>query len=134
MVDPRHIPAPLIVLRNRKTEFDKKKAEKASAKAKKSETKIIEMTWSIEPGDLRHKLSKARNHIEKGDSVEILFKPKPKVPLPDRSHMQDLANSVEEEVRAISNEVKKVSKGNATVISVKPSSGGTLGPESSAAS
>lgn len=133
LVDPGHIPAPLIVLRNRKAEFDKKKAEKAAAKAKKSETKIIEMTWSIEPGDLRHKLSKAKSHLEKGDAVEILFKPKPRVPLPERNHMQDIANSVEEEMQAISNDVKKVSKGHATVITVKPSSSGTPGSEPSAA-
>lgn len=132
LVDAGHIPAPLIILRNRKAEFDKKKAEKAAAKVKKSETKIIEMTWSIEPGDLRHKLSKAKSHLEKGDAVEILFKPKPKVPLPERSHMQGIANSVEEEMQAISDDVKKVSKGNATVITVKPSSSGTPGPEPSA--
>lgn len=133
LVDPTHTPAPLVVLRNRKAEFEKKKAAKASAKVKKPETKIIEMTWSIEPGDLRHKLSKAKSHLEKGDSLEILFKPKPKVPLPHRSHMRSLADSVEEELQAISNDVKKVSKGNATVITVKPSPNGTSSSDSSTA-
>ncbi|KAG8935026.1 hypothetical protein FRC01_010531 [Tulasnella sp. 417] len=134
LVDPSHTPAPLIVLRNRKIEFNKKKADKASAKAKKSETKIIEMTWSIEPGDLRHKLSKAKSHLEKGDSVEILFKPKPKVPLPEPDLRRNLATSVEEEMQALSSDVKKVTKGIATVITVKPSPSGTPGPEPPAAS
>lgn len=133
LVDSSHSPAPLIVLRNRKAEFEKKKAAKASAKVKKPETKIIEMTWSIEPGDLRHKMSKAKSHLEKGDSLEILFKPKPKVPLPDRSHMRSLADSVEEELQAVSNEVKKVTKGNATVITVKRSPNGTSSSDSSTA-
>ncbi|KAG8987639.1 hypothetical protein FRB90_003232 [Tulasnella sp. 427] len=121
VVDSNHTPAPLVVIKNRKADFERKKALKASAKAKKTETKIIEMTWSIEPGDLRHKLSKVKSHIEKGDSVEILFKPKRKVPLPDLTHMQTLAADTEQDMRAISTEVQKMWRGTAVVITVKPS-------------
>lgn len=120
LVDQSHQPAPLIVLRNRKMEFDKRKAAKAASKVRKTETKILEMTWSIEPGDLSHKLSKAKSHLEKGDSVEILFKPKRKVALPPPDHMKKLIADVEAEMRTVTTEVTVVSKGSATVVSAKP--------------
>ena len=80
-------PTPIVKIQSKKEHYEKQKAfqrrqkEVATARARME----IQMTWNIEPGDLAHKLGKARKEFDKGNRVDLVFAPKvnQKPPHPD---------------------------------------------------
>ncbi|KAG8960348.1 hypothetical protein FRC03_006626 [Tulasnella sp. 419] len=80
-------PFPIVKLINRQEEKRVRREAKAKQKAKKVETKSIQMTWNVEIGDLKHKVAKAKQELNDGNNVELsLVKKRGSefVPTPDR--------------------------------------------------
>jgi len=60
----------------------KKRVSQRKAKMRQPETKHIQCTWHLAPGDLQHKLKKVRSEVVKGNRVEVTFLPKHGIPVP----------------------------------------------------
>ena len=80
-------PTPIVKIQSKKEHYEKQKAFQRRQKevATTRVRKEIQMTWGIEPGDLAHKLGKARKEFDKGNRVDLAFAPKvkQKPPHPD---------------------------------------------------
>jgi len=80
-------PEPIVKIVDRRDSYQKwkeqKKAFRKSAKA--GEQKEIQITWGVDDGDLKHKITKARAELEKGYRVDIVISPRKgqKLPKPD---------------------------------------------------
>ncbi|KIM84004.1 hypothetical protein PILCRDRAFT_6853 [Piloderma croceum F 1598] len=68
-------PKPVVKIRDKQEEIQKEKKRKKRQRevASNNVQKEIQMTWAVEPGDLVHKLNKARKEVEKGNRVELVF-------------------------------------------------------------
>lgn len=80
-------PTPIVKIQSKKENYEKQKAFQKRQKevATTRVRKEIQMTWGVEPGDLAHKLKKARKEFDKGNRVDLAFAPKvnQKPPHPD---------------------------------------------------
>ena len=61
--------------------------------------KEIQMTWGIGPSDLQHKMKKAREALEQGHRISIVYAPKKGQALPSPA---DMKQRVEEAIEALS--------------------------------
>jgi translation initiation factor IF-3 len=77
-------PSPIVKIISKKELFDRARQAKLAAKAKGKapEHKELQMTWGVASADLGHKLKKARQEIEKGNRVDIIYAPKKGQPVP----------------------------------------------------
>lgn len=62
------------------------------------------MTWGVAPGDLAHKLKKARQELEKGNKVDIVFAPKKGQTVPGPAEMQARMSAAAEQLQDVSKE------------------------------
>ncbi|GBE79107.1 hypothetical protein BKA93DRAFT_912695 [Sparassis latifolia] len=68
-------PEPIVKLVNMRDEYLKRKAqeEKKRVQPRPREEKEIMMTWGVSLGDFDHKLDKARQELEKGNRVTLIY-------------------------------------------------------------
>ncbi|KAG2130992.1 uncharacterized protein EDB93DRAFT_947067 [Suillus bovinus] len=80
-------PEPIVKIVDRRDSYQKwKEQKKAFRKSMKAgEQKEIQITWGVDDGDLKHKITKARAELEKGYRVDIVITPRKgqKLPKPD---------------------------------------------------
>jgi len=71
-------PDPIVKVVDKKASYSRMKEQKARKKdeAKTREEKEVQMTWGVASGDLQHKLKKARQELQKGNRVNLVFAPK----------------------------------------------------------
>lgn len=70
------VPTPLVKLVSKKHAFDRIKEQKRQARdrnAKRPDVKEVQISWSVEPGDIAHKLGKAKKELEKGNMVNLVI-------------------------------------------------------------
>ncbi|KAJ1308301.1 hypothetical protein OPQ81_004014 [Rhizoctonia solani] len=90
--DPPDGGKPLVKIINKHDAAQKERDQKAKKKEQKKaasgrESKEIQLSWNVEPGDLKHKLSKVIKELEKKNRVTISFIPKKGSPVPTRPQM-----------------------------------------------
>ncbi|KAG1888865.1 hypothetical protein F4604DRAFT_1674474 [Suillus subluteus] len=80
-------PEPIVKIVDRRDSYQKWKEQKKAFRkgVKAGEQKEIQITWGVENGDLKHKITKARAELEKGYRVDIVITPRKgqKLPKPD---------------------------------------------------
>ncbi|KAH7344140.1 hypothetical protein B0J17DRAFT_625705 [Rhizoctonia solani] len=107
--DPPDGGKPLVKIINKHDAAQKERDQKAKKKEQKKaasgrETKEIQLSWNVEPGDLKHKLSKAIKELEKKNRVNISFIPKKGSPVPTRPQMAAKMDMIWEEIKHVATE------------------------------
>ncbi|KDN38885.1 hypothetical protein RSAG8_09166, partial [Rhizoctonia solani AG-8 WAC10335] len=107
--DPPDGGKPLVKIINKHDAAQKEREQKVKKKEQKKaasgrETKEIQLSWNVEPGDLKHKLSKAIKELEKKNRVTISFIPKKGSPVPTRPQMAAKMDMIWEEVKHVATE------------------------------
>ena len=83
----RDVP-PIVKIRDKKAFLKARKTQKAQQRASTMEQKEIQMTWNVGQKDLETKLKKARDHLIRGNMVDIAFAPKSGQAKPTLEEMQ----------------------------------------------
>lgn len=109
--DPPDGGKPLVKLINKHEAAQKEREQKAKKKEQKKaaagrETKEIQLSWGVEPGDLKHKLSKTIQELEKKNRVKIVFIPKKGSPVPNRHQMSAKMDLVWDAVKHVATETQ----------------------------
>ncbi|KAG1759056.1 hypothetical protein EDD22DRAFT_158594 [Suillus occidentalis] len=80
-------PEPIVKIVDRRDSYQKWKEQKKAIRKgmKAGEQKEIQLTWGVDNGDLKHKITKARTELEKGYRVDIVIAPRKgqRLPKPD---------------------------------------------------
>ncbi|KAG1753240.1 hypothetical protein EDB19DRAFT_817866 [Suillus lakei] len=80
-------PEPIVKIVDRRDSYQKWKEQKKAFRkgVKAGEQKEIQITWGVDDGDLKHKITKARAELEKGYRVDVVIAPRrgQKLPKPD---------------------------------------------------
>jgi len=107
-IDPQEVfielvnekPQPIVKIISKRDRYVKQKEwrKKQREVALSNMRKEIQLTWGIEPGDLEHKLDKARRDIEKGIRVELVFAPKANQRPPSPAAMQNRLNETTQKI------------------------------------
>lgn len=102
---------PLVKIIKKHDAAQKEREQKAKKKEQKKaaigrETKEIQLSWGVEPGDLRHKLAKTIKELEKMNNVKISFNPRKGAPVPTPDKMTAKMDSVWEELKHVAVETK----------------------------
>ncbi|KAG8756991.1 hypothetical protein FRC11_004877 [Ceratobasidium sp. 423] len=97
---------PLVKIISKHAAAQKEREQKAKKKDQKKaaggrEPKEIQLSWNIDPGDLKHKLSKVIKELEKKNRVTISFIPKKGSPVPTHPQMSAKMDMVWNEVKDI---------------------------------
>jgi translation initiation factor IF-3 len=90
LVNAEQDPIPIVKVMEKKKEFQKAKEVKAKAReaAMANRHKEIQLTWGSTPSDMAHKLERAREELEKGLKVDLVFAPKKGQILPQPAERQ----------------------------------------------
>jgi translation initiation factor IF-3 len=107
--DPPDGGKPLVKIINKHHAAQKERDQKVKKKEQKKaasgrESKEIQLSWNVEPGDLKHKLGKAIKELEKKNLVTISFSPKKGSPLPTRPQMTAKMEMIWNEVKHVATE------------------------------
>jgi len=89
-------PEPVVKIVDRRESYEKWKEQKKAFRrgVKAGEQKEIQITWGVDAGDLKHKISKARTELEKGYRVDIVIAPRRGQKLPKPDEMAARANEI----------------------------------------
>lgn len=93
-------PEPVIKLVDRREEYrknnqDRRERQEKRKRNEKVETvsapreKEVQMTWGVAAGDLEHKLKKARDALQQGNMVSVVYAPKKGQPMPSKSDIEE---------------------------------------------
>jgi len=101
-------PKPIVKIRDKREQVKKEKEWNKRQKevASNNVQKEIQMTWAVEPGDLVHKLNKARKEVEKGNRVELVFAPKVNQRAPSPAIMDARMKNAAEKIAEFAREWK----------------------------
>ncbi|EUC56248.1 translation initiation factor IF3 [Rhizoctonia solani AG-3 Rhs1AP] len=107
--DPPDGGKPLVKIINKHDAAQKEREQKAKKKEQKKgasgkESKEIQLSWNVEPGDLKHKLSKVIKELEKKNRVTISFIPKKGAAVPTRPQMAAKMDMIWDEVKHVATE------------------------------
>ncbi|KAH9894090.1 hypothetical protein C8Q73DRAFT_694502 [Cubamyces lactineus] len=84
-------PEPIVKIQSTKMLYEKTKAKKlVHTSGKAPEEKEVQLTWGVGSGDLQFKLKKARDELEEGNRVNIIFAPKKGQGIPPPTEQQKL--------------------------------------------
>jgi translation initiation factor IF-3 len=100
---------PIVKIISKKDDYLKKKAAKLKAKEAKGrqmETKELQMTWGVAVGDIEHKMKKARQELERGNRVELVYAKKKRQPVPSPADQEAVVNAAVQKVEDIAMEWK----------------------------
>ncbi|KAI5297833.1 hypothetical protein KEM56_004509, partial [Ascosphaera pollenicola] len=86
---------------SKKDLYEQKKAKKKRAFEKSNVWKQLEINWGISSHDLKHRLKKVKEFIDKGKSVEIVLLPKRKALPASQQQATDLLKEVKRAIIAI---------------------------------
>ena len=67
------IPYPVCKYYDKQLERDRESARKKAAKASKTESKQLEINWTVGDNDLSHRMGRLKEFLEKGARVEIII-------------------------------------------------------------
>ncbi|KAG9081522.1 hypothetical protein FRC06_005520 [Ceratobasidium sp. 370] len=100
---------PLVKIINKHDAAQKERDQKSRKKEQKKaaagrETKEIQLSWGVEPGDLKHKLTKSIQELEKRNRVNIIFVKKKGAPMPSPEQKAAKLQAVWEAVKHVANE------------------------------
>ena len=127
-------PEPLIKLVDRREEYRRNNQERRERQEKRKRNekvepsssggqpkeKEVQMTWGVAAGDLAHKLKKAREALEQGNLVSIVYAPKKGQPLPTKTAMAERIQYTNELLSDVGQEWKATeAQGHTTVIYLK---------------
>lgn len=89
-------PEPVVKIVDRRESYEKWKEQKKAFRkgVKAGEQKEIQITWGVDSGDLKHKITKARTELEKGCRVDIVIAPRRGQKLPKPNEMVARANEI----------------------------------------
>ncbi|KAI0662875.1 hypothetical protein C8Q70DRAFT_954303 [Cubamyces menziesii] len=84
-------PEPIVKIHSTKVLYERSKAKKlVHTSGKAPEEKEVQLTWGVGSGDLQYKLKKAREDLEDGNRVNIIFAPKKGQGIPPPTEQQKL--------------------------------------------
>ena len=124
-------PEPIIKFVDKRAEFRAKKEQQQQKKQAKLEGKVvgtaqekeIQMTWGVAPSDLHHKLRKAREVLQQGHRVSIVFAPKKGQPLPTPAQRLQKVDEAMQHLAEVGKEWKTPEiRGSMTIIYLKSNS------------
>lgn len=100
---------PLVKIINKHNAAQKEREQKSKKKEQKKvasgrESKEIQLSWGVEPGDLKHKLSKCIQELEKKNRVNVVFVKKKGAPLPSKEQQVEKLQAVWEAVKHVATE------------------------------
>jgi translation initiation factor IF-3 len=100
---------PLVKIINKHDAAQKERDQKSKKKEQKKvasgrESKEIQLSWGVEPGDLKHKLSKSIQELEKKNRVNVVFVKKKGAPMPTPEQQAAKLQAVWEAVRHVATE------------------------------
>ncbi|KAG8741146.1 hypothetical protein FRC10_003244 [Ceratobasidium sp. 414] len=100
---------PLVKIVNKHHAAQKERDQKSRKKEQKKaaagrETKEIQLSWGVEPGDLKHKLSKSIQELEKRNRVNLVFVKKKGAPMPSPEQKAAKLQAVWEAVKHVATE------------------------------
>lgn len=99
----------------------KEAKKRAHAAARAQVRKEVQLTWSVAPGDLAHKLEKVRQELEGGRKVDLVFASKKGQQVPTRQAMDDRVNGVLETLADVGKEyLPRELRRNMTALHLKP--------------
>lgn len=117
-------PDPIVKIVNTKEAREKFKElkKRAQAAARAQVRKEIQVTWGVAPGDLAHKLQKARQELMGGKKVDLIFASKQGQVVPTKQEMDDRLKGVLETLSDAGKEYlpREVRKA-ATILYLRPS-------------
>jgi len=102
---------------------EKRRADKARLKLQKAaqaETKVIQMTWGVEQGDLTHKVAKMKRELEKGNHIELIMAKKKKVMVPPPAEREARVTEIVALLQDVAKEVKRTQSPIITTVSLRP--------------
>lgn len=119
---------PVVKLLNLREEAARLKTLKTSASPSKknrmlseTECKIVQVTWSTEAADLRHKVDQAKAELQKRQPVRIMLAPKRRVRLPPEPMRREMTHEIMELMKEqCSGETKVDRKGSVTTLFFRP--------------
>lgn len=117
--DPPDGGKPLVKVINKHEAAQKEREQKAKKREQKKaaagrETKEIQLSWGVEPGDLKRKLGKAIQELEKKNRVKVAFIPKKGSPVPSRDQMSAKMDQVWDAVKHVATETQPRMAGDLT--------------------
>lgn len=68
-----HIPYPVCKYYDKQLERDKESARKKAARTFKTESKQLEINWTVGDNDLSHRMGRLKEFLEKGARVEVII-------------------------------------------------------------
>ncbi|KAG8702990.1 hypothetical protein FRC09_004410 [Ceratobasidium sp. 395] len=100
---------PIVKIINKHDVAQKERDQKSKKKEQKKvasgrETKEIQLSWGVEPGDMKHKLGKSIQELEKRNRVNIVFVKKKGAPMPNAEEKAAKVQAVWEAVRHVASE------------------------------
>ncbi|KAG9085232.1 hypothetical protein FRC07_013427, partial [Ceratobasidium sp. 392] len=100
---------PIVKIINKYDAAQKERDQKSKKKEQKKvaagrESKEIQLSWGVEPGDLKHKLDKSIQELEKKNRVNIVFVKKKGAPMPSPEQKAAKLEAVWNAVRHVATE------------------------------
>lgn len=114
---------PVVKVMTKQEASEKRKADKLKQKALKAaqaESKVIQMTWGVEPGDLTHKVAKMKRELEKGNHVELIMAKKKKVPVPPPAERDARVAEIVTLLQDVAKEISRTQSPIITTVSLRP--------------
>lgn len=108
-VDPNARPQPVCRAIAKKLLFDKQKASKNKKKNTASPEQVlkeIQFGWNVAEHDMKHKLDRARQFLERGNRVNIEISPKRGAPKVTNEAQMALVSKVKDELSSFASSVK----------------------------
>ncbi|KAM6495495.1 hypothetical protein JOM56_008201 [Amanita muscaria] len=100
---------PIVKIVNKSEEYSRKRQEQEQAKLSKAKQsrKEVQLTWAIAEADAVHKLEKAREELEKGNRVDLVFSQKRGHPVPSEREMRERMQTVVDSLADVGKEWKE---------------------------
>ncbi|KAG9038598.1 hypothetical protein FRB95_000820 [Tulasnella sp. JGI-2019a] len=114
---------PVVKIMTKEEASEKRKADRLKQKAQKAaqaESKVIQMTWGVEPGDLSHKVAKMKKELEKGNHVELIMAKKKKVPVPPPAERDARVGEIVALLQDVGKEISRTQSPIITTVSLRP--------------
>ncbi|KAG8851999.1 hypothetical protein FRB96_009015 [Tulasnella sp. 330] len=114
---------PVVTIMSKQEALEKRKADKEKLKAQKAaqaESKVIQMTWGVEAGDLTHKVAKMKRELEKGNHVELILAKKKKVPVPPPAEREERVTEIVTLLQDVAREISRTRTPFITTVSLRP--------------
>lgn len=99
-------PFPIVAIIDAKAAFEKKKRtqEKVKSSSVHNVRKEIQLTWASSAADVKNRLERMKDDLQKGYKIDLAISPKKSVPLPGGDEMQERMQEIVSQFAGIARE------------------------------